>query len=104
MVKRANSPRRKFGAMLPLASRRDVLKVALAAPFGAALVGAGLGPLRNPYLQNVTSDAASVLWTTPLPRGGSVAFSSDLSFSRSVPATLQQYTSDTGSTIYQYQA
>src|SRR5258708_33236988 len=105
MVKRANSPRRKFGAMLPLASRRDVLKAALAAPFGAALVGAGVTLQRFPYLQNVTSDAASVLWTTRQPGGGSVVFSSDASFSRSAAASARQYDpADTGlnATFYQY--
>src|SRR5712692_3520036 len=108
MAKRANSPKRKFGAVPPLASRRDVLKVALAAPFGtAALVGAGVTLQRFPYLQNVTSDAASVLWTTRQPGGGSVVFSSDSSFSRSAAGSVRQYDpADTGLnvTFYQYQA
>src|SRR5258708_5257525 len=89
-------------------TRRDVLKAAIAAPLGAAaLSGAAVTLDRFPYLQNVTSDAATLVWTTRQPGAGSVAFSSDNSFSSSAPAAVQTYTpSITGRpyTFNQFQA
>src|ERR1700694_4345690 len=94
MAKRARShngmwrtPKRASGY-----TRRDVLKAAIAAPLGAAaLSGAGVLVDRFPYLQNVTSDAATLIWTTRQPGAGSVTFSSDNSFSRSVAAVMRTY-------------
>src|SRR5205085_1480741 len=77
----------RSSAVVTAYTRRDVLKAALAAPLGAAaLSGAGVTLDRSPYLQNVTSNAATLVWTTRQPGAGSVAFSSDSSFSRSAPA------------------
>jgi len=89
-------------------TRRDVLKAALVAPLGAAaLSGAGVTIDRFPYLQNVTSDAATLLWTTRQPGNGSVAFSSDSSFLRIAPAYMRTFLpAESGRpfTFYQYQA
>src|SRR5438874_13550684 len=95
-------------ALVTVYTRRDVLKAALAAPLGAAVLsGAGVTLDRSPYLQNVTSDAATLVWTTRQPGAGSVAFSSDSTFSRSAPAVMRTFVpSDTGRTFtfYQFQA
>ena len=78
------------------------------APFGTvALVGAGVTLDRFPYLQNVSGDSATLMWTTRQPGAGSVAFSTDTSFSSRVQASVRQFKpGDTGRpfTYYQYEA
>src|SRR6266540_2637896 len=62
---------------------------------------------RSPYLQNVTGDRATIMWTTLEPGAGWVEFSSDKAYGRRADATVRQFLpSDTRLpfTFYQYQA
>src|SRR3990172_5987214 len=63
--------------------------------------------VRYPYLQNVRSDRASIMWATLDSGSGSVRFSSDRIFSLTVPANVREFfPSQTGLPFpfYQYQA
>ncbi len=63
--------------------------------------------VRQPYLQNVRPDGATVVWAMLENASGTVQFSSDRSFSRSAAARVRPFTpAETGIpfTFYQYQA
>ena len=62
--------------------------------------------VRLPYLQNVQSDRASVLWTTDQPGTGSVVYSDGRS-SKTAPAQVQAFPPEQthlGTAFYQYRA
>ena len=100
------------------ATRRDLLKIAAAVPFVPALPVPALPAAsslpataitldRFPYLQDVGSDHAVVMWTTRQRGAGTVEFSSDRSFSRNVPAMVREFLpAETGRPVpfYQYAA
>ncbi len=93
-------------------SRRELLKncgrglVALLPGWRREALGAATLD-RYPYLQNVRSDRATILWATLENGSGTVRYSSDRTFSRSVPARVREFLpSQTGLLFpyYQYQA
>ena len=89
------------------ATRRDLLKIAAAAPFVPSLSAAPAILDRFPYLQDVGSDHAVIMWTTRQRGTGIVEFSSDRGFARSAPATVREFLpAETGRSVpfYQYTA
>lgn len=61
--------------------------------------------LRSPYVQNVSSDRATIVWVTREPVAASVEYSVDGKQWRSVAAITRSFTSrSTGETRYQHQA
>ena len=89
------------------ATRRDLLKIAAAAPFVPSLSAAPAILDRFPYLQDVGSDHAVIMWTTRQRGTGIVEFSSDRGFARSAPATVREFLpAETGRSVpfYQYSA
>lgn len=93
-------------AEVKLTSRRDILKVALAAPLASRLAAATITLDRFPYLQNISNDRATVLWTTRQRGSGRVEFGSG-NYSQRVNATVREFPpSETGRsfTYYQYEA
>jgi acid phosphatase type 7 len=89
-----------------LTSRRDVLKAALAAPLVGRLAAATVTLDRFPYLQNISNDRATVLWTARQRGSGRVEFGSG-NYSQRVNATVREFApAETGRsfTYYQYEA
>lgn len=90
-----------LGTGRKLACRLGALALCAAVALWAATLA------RYPYLQNVRSDRATVLWTT-LEKGlGTVEYSTDRSFSRRATARVREFLpSETGLgyTYYQYEA
>ncbi len=75
--------------------------------FCAAALSEAQTVVRQPYLQSVRSDRASVLWTMLQSGAGAVQFSTDRSFSRTVNASIRDFVpSETGAVFpfYQYKA
>ena len=71
MDQRSNGGKRIAGGT----TRRDVLKVAIGAPFLGTLRAAGFTLDHFPYLQDVGNNHATILWTTREPGEGRVEFS-----------------------------
>jgi acid phosphatase type 7 len=93
---------------LSYVSRRTFLRTSAAAlgiaPFARAAAG---GLLRQPYLQRLLADKASILWTTPQPAAGNVTVIAPDGSSTSFSATATAFepsTTQLSSTYYQYQA
>ncbi len=70
---------------------RAALRFAVVA-VGAAALSQAATLARYPYLQNVRSDRATILWTTlESVSSSSVQYSTDRSFSRSAPARVREF-------------
>ena len=63
--------------------RRFIRSSAFAAPFFLLRRARAASLRRFPYIQNLSSTAVTVLWTTDSPSEGEVRFSTDLDFSQS---------------------
>ena len=75
----------------------------------AALVGVAICPAaelrRSPYLQNVSADSATILWSTSENGRGEVQYSADGDLSRAVTAQVREFLPPvTSQPVYQYQA
>jgi uncharacterized protein (TIGR03437 family) len=89
-------------------TRRDVLRLGSVGLFHAATARAAVTALlRQPYLQNIQRDRASILWTTLQPGDGGIVLGLPGGGVMTVPATVQTFTpSVTGlsDTFYQFRA
>lgn len=93
-------------AQAKLTSRRDILKAALVAPLTSRLGAANITLDRFPYLQNISQDRATVLWTARQKGSGRVEFGLG-NYSQRVNAAVREFLpSETGRsfTYYQYEA
>jgi acid phosphatase type 7 len=83
---------------------RGVFRIGLAM-LAAVAIWPAAPPLRAPYLQNISADGATILWTTNEKGRGEVQYSVDGDLSRTVAAQVREFPpSATSPRIYQYQA
>jgi len=85
--------------------RREFLKVACQAaafPFFGGALSRAATLVRYPYVQNLRSNRATIVWTTLEKVAGEVQFSNDRSFSRSAPARTREFTPDDTGMAFTY--